>query len=418
MPRRRPDRRSEVLSYLTTELPDGKLIDEGVAMLSKLGEHWGDEDPKHPRARARAGDRLVAHHPQRIHGGYTTRGRALRVQRLPENTPFDRDVEAARESLGLPVLDLSLSSVEADWSGYIEGATPEEKAYIGELPGTETVELPAGSLAGAWLLAHHLAWEGEPERPKHLPEDLYRLAVISARVDLTEESVPYWMRSAPEASAPLHERSDATDCSPERPQKGATGRPLVPTMSPVPWAAFWLAYRHRLPIHLRPSIEAYLLTSDRSYLKSGQPLEFYSRRGTGAVESPFAFDVTVQSVDEFTTEAEWKWIWTNFVEPKRDQLRADRGKEPTGGWGLKSERIEKYFPVYTRRRSEGLTFNEAFAKWSKDPELSLLLGDADRATIRNADRDISHIFNPVEFGPCSDLFNDHQVPQGEDKAGR
>lgn len=403
--------RREVLKELTVNLSGGDLIDRRPEGILELRERREEDTDDSLRARRRVANWLAETLPQHVDIGESSQGRALRVEFADRNELIDEDVFAARDALGLPVLDLSTVEIEADWSAYIEGFTAEELTWVGDLPEGELVSIQPETLLSEWLSVHSVAWAGESASVGHLPDELYELAVQSAQADLSCESVPHWMRTCSDIPGAQPESVGDSDA----PAAGnrAPGFPLVLTRAPVMWAAMCLTFRHRLPAHVMPALRAYLLTGDKRFLSGLVALEFEIGARIKPITSTSGFGIAMSNIDEHTTEDDIDWIRDHVIMPEIRRLRKEKGLDPEGKRSASRKRVGKYLPFYTGRKARHLDFEAAFERLIENGKLFDRLGDLEKLTVKNADRDMQSIFEPLEFGPRSFLMPGPEISGNE-----
>ena len=307
---------------------------------------------------------------RRIPWHETSIGMAYRTALLPDNPHVQHDVATVRRVLGIP--DGQVRSRPRD---PIRSMLEEWRTSL-LVP---VAVLADRELAGRWIEQHTRAAKGLPpnEFAEGLAPQALSAAQESARLELSSPEKPEWLRTMP----PVHPRCPST---------WNEGLPLH-------WTVASLLERHRLPHHLCGTVMVHVLTTHRQDLERTDPIGVTVAQGSSTVsivQPQHSFSVTVDSIDEFTTQEEWKRIWLTHIKPRRQWLLGQRGQRPRGRQAPDLERLREALPLYRAWIEQGSI--EDALNWLQKQEAPE--GELERETARRVLKDLGDLLRPIQVG--------------------
>ena len=293
-------------------------------------------------------------------------GRRYRVALLADNPHFRRDVALVRGALGLPEGQLGC---EGDNPIRVQLA---KSPLFGE-EGDDLIQyLAVRVLARRWLALHQEAFTGQA--PEGATDGLTPGAIPAARrthLGLDNLGEGRWLRGKP----PAHH-----NC-------------LWDRHLPLHLAAAHLLGRHRLPLHLCPSVMIHILTNspgDLLDLESEEVLVLRDSREIRVEQSGHTVSILVKGIDEYTTKADWDQIWKQDIEPVREEFWEERGQRPRGQQAPSLKRLREGLPLYKSFLELGSIEQalEAFQLMNMGQE------DMDHETARRVIKDLQDLLEP------------------------
>jgi hypothetical protein len=324
----------------------------------------------------------------------TSQGVRARLSLLPGNPHFDEDVCTIRKNLLLPPDHMKISTKdeqvnELKHSMLFENIQEPHRTELAK----RTVE---GNLAGWWLQAHRMVASSSKDAvllsdiKKMIPVELYRSAVNSAAINLALPDVPEWLHRQPVKS-----------------------KPNAIIISPIDWATMKILKRYKLPDHIKGNIPVYVLTQDKYRITGLEPLNIKigSDGDGGNCTDEDAFDISLQGIDEFVTEADWNRIWHQYVTPLQQRLLQDRGMDPQGRRSIDLSRLERLLPAYQEMVKSKLEINDMICKLGNISPVQKLgffhsISDLDQETIRRAISSLRILLRPQPDVPESDSYTE------------
>jgi hypothetical protein len=82
---------------------------------------------------------------------------------------------------------------------------------------------------------------------------------------------------------------------------------------PVDWAAGRLVERYHLPWHTALPVVFYILSENRGFLESLEPLEVDISYETVPLVDSSTLTVTIEKVDEFVSKKDWDRVWERII---------------------------------------------------------------------------------------------------------
>lgn len=287
----------------------------------------------------------------------------LRLALLPQNPHIEKDIDEARQYLGIP--NNHVHSIKGD-------------SFWREV--SENIELEAAvrrvvedNLVGEWLFIHRETAMGKTppydELAGLLSQPMKNSAVRSAGIDLTSPQAPEWLRHPPNGPTPYQD----------------------PT-SPIDWVAGRMIERHRLPWHIASVLTSYILTKDNSRVEHLELLEVEIKYGEGGTKDPGAFTVVVKGIDEFITESDWNHIWKAYIPFRQNNLLRQRGMEPQGRRNIDEQRLKGMMSAYRDMVSQRLSFKELLDKTESNANTDKIPDDG---TVRKTINDLKNLLTPL-----------------------
>ena len=296
----------------------------------------------------------------------TSIGNRYRVALLADNPHFRRDVALAREALGLPK-----GQVRCEVDNPIRLQLANSR-LLGEEGEDVTQYLADRLLARRWIALHQEAFlDDGPTAPTEglLPEAL----AVARRTELKLDGLPGtdWLKAEP----PPH-----ADC-------------LWDSDLPLHLVATLLLERHRLPLHLCPSVMIHILTNSRLDLLGLEPQQILTLREPREirVQPPsHTISVLIQGIDEYTTKADWdRWL-KERINPVLEELWEERGQRPQGQQATNLERLREGLPLYERYLELG-SLEQVLEEFQ---HADLPQGNIDDESARRLIRDLGELLEP------------------------
>ena len=292
----------------------------------------------------------------------TSQGTRLRLALLSQNPHVEKDIDEARQYLGIPDRHIHLIKGDLLWGEVSKKVKPEAIRRVAE-----------GNLAGDWLFLHRETAMGktptDDELTGLLSQPMKMSAVRSAGADLTSPQAPEWLRHPPNGPAPYQ----------------------VP-MSPIDWVTGRMIERHHLPWHIASALTFYTLTKDNTWVEHLELMEVEVRYGESGTKDQGAFTVVVKGIDEYITASDWNHVWKAYILRRQNNLFRQRGMQPQGRRTLDEQRLKGMMSAYRdmvlQRRSFKQTLDGIASK--ADPDSSL-----DPEKVRRTFNDLKKLLTPL-----------------------
>lgn len=139
---------------------------------------------------------------------------------------------------------------------------------------------------------------------------------------------------------------------------------LWETEVPLLKAAIYLILESGLPLRMRSNIGLYIVTNNEKYLTNWRGLNITVAPNMKSARVQLA--ITVDGIDEWTTEQQWREVWEHWVKPGSRMLGEPVPPNKRPGYGKKlQERIKRYAEWYQLSELDGLGPAEALKIWDK-----------------------------------------------------
>lgn len=286
-------------------------------------------------------------------------GRVLRARLLPLNPHFETAVEEVRLTLGIPQSGIGRIALSG---------THARKAPWDSVSSMEADEAASWFLHMSRKASHGLPFD-EDDPP--LPQWLLNLARYGGTLPLDSAELPEWMRKLPQVPS-FYSKAVELDL----PIGRLAGR-LIERFG-LPWDSYY-------------KIIFCILTGNRKYIDGIFPLDVTVACAEG--RDPEAFSVTIESVDEFVTKAQWDEVWDRVIAPRQDWLWEQRG-ELRHSKRTETDRLEKPWVQELHRliQREKIGVDEALDKLSHT--MPALCCEVDRSTAYRVVKRLDSIIRP------------------------
>jgi hypothetical protein len=228
--------------------------------------------------------------PRRQRGTeYSSYYREIRLKLLPVNPHFNMDVAGLRELFHIPagqIEDLDLTQF------------PDRPS-----PRNNDDKLPGSTAAALWLRLHRYLTKGllpDPDFPP-LPKWFAKSASLNPFTKKVEHN---WLKIDVDIPEPFTR--------------------LLDIELPLDRCVAQLIVRYQLPWRLAGSLRFFILTLNEKYIENAIPFDFE----INMVERPIgtAFAITIDWIDEYTTEKQWLKIWKDIIVPRQKRFLEERGE--------------------------------------------------------------------------------------------
>ena len=170
--------------------------------------------------------------------------------------------------------------------------------------------------------------------------------------------------------------------------------PYRSTAVPLERAAARLVERHRLPWFVVPSIEIFVLTSEKSWLEGQEFALSLLDLGDCAPTVHGGFTLSLSGLDEFITKGDWEKLWESQVQPRQDLLWSSRGLRPQGRMTPDIERLRGAIPLYRLVTLEGLSAEQALGTLEEREENGNTWGQMDYSKANGLVRELRLLLLP------------------------
>lgn len=175
-------------------------------------------------------------------------------------------------------------------------------------------------------------------------------------------------------------------------QTATSNEKLWQTEVPLWKAAIYLIDKFGLPLRMRSNIGLYVVTNNEGFLKNWKGLDVEFSINVKAAKLQLA--ITVDGIDAWTTEVQWREVWKNWVKPLKRNLGEPLPANKRPGYGKAlQERIKRYAEWYGLSELEQLGPTGALNKWSelhKDES-----GKYNESTVSKAVQEFRKLITPI-----------------------
>lgn len=220
---------------------------------------------------------------------YSSYYREIRLKLLPVNPHFNKDVADLRDLFRIPAGQVA----DLDLTQFPDRPSPWDKDD----------KLPSSTAAGWWLALHRCSTKGllpDPDFPP-LPEWFAESASINPFI---KKVGPDWLQKDVDIPEPFTR--------------------LLDIELPLDRCVVQLIVRYQLPWRLAGSLRFFILTLNGNYIRDAIPFDIV----VNMVERPIgeALTVTIDWIDEYTTEKQWRKIWKDIIVPRQKRFLEERGE--------------------------------------------------------------------------------------------
>lgn len=147
-------------------------------------------------------------------------------------------------------------------------------------------------------------------------------------------------------------------------QQTSSDERLWKTDVPLWQVAILLIADFGLPLRMRNNIGLYLVTNDEKFLTGWKGLDIDFAINVKAAKPQLA--ITVDGIDAWTTEQQWREVWDNWIKPlKRNLGEPIPANKRTGRGKNLQERIKTMAEWYELSELDGLGPAKALEKWEE-----------------------------------------------------
>lgn len=142
---------------------------------------------------------------------------------------------------------------------------------------------------------------------------------------------------------------------------------LWKTEVPLWKTAIYLIAKFRLPLRMRSNIGLYVVTDNEEFLINWRGLDVDFAINMKAAKLQLV--ITVDGVDEWTTERQWRDVWKYWVKPLKRNLGEPVPANRRAGYGrILQKRIKQYAEWYQLSELQGLGPAKALEIWERQQE--------------------------------------------------
>jgi hypothetical protein len=288
--------------------------------------------------------------------------RSMRANLLPVNPHFQRDVADLRQLLQIP-------------AGHIAITDFEEPSAKGEHPYDKNGSARVAQAAGHWLHIHrsvalNKTWEVDdlPPVPEWLPHS------ASIMIEFGQAAPLDWLKQ----------------------------NPIIPSLYasyfqlsvPLDYCVARLIERYRLPWLCGCALEFFILTLNAKYLKHIFPFDVLIEPVDVSVG--MGYRITIDWIDEFTTERQWREIWRKAMVPRLERFWEERGEYPYSKRpeveSLTESWVIELYKLIVEQPETGI--DSALEQLALNEKLPA--GGGDRTTAYRAVRRLERLMEPVD----------------------
>lgn len=161
---------------------------------------------------------------------------------------------------------------------------------------------------------------------------------------------------------------------------------------PLWQVAIILIYLFGLPLRMRNSVGLYVVINNESFLTNWKGLDVDFAINVKAATPQFA--VTVDGIDAWTTEQQWREVWKTLIQPLKGNLGEPiPANKRTGRGKALRERIKRYAEWYELSEKPDSGPANALKEWEKLHTKDS--GKHDASTVSKAIQEFRRLITPI-----------------------